>query len=218
MIRKCRECKKEFELNENTYSDTIYFEGGYYHHDCFITMCERKSKKTNAASKWGEALVSLISIKNSTKELVLNEYYKDSINNIMHDNYDVTVIPKSIYTKLSNIYAGTWKGMSKGISPEELLDMWERQLSNLNKSYHQREKLGKVMEPVARINYDISVLINKYDSYCKWKNNQKKIQEDQKQVVEDVKSLTYTANIGKNVAKQKKQDELDFEQLLDECF
>jgi hypothetical protein len=42
-----------------------------------------------------------------------------------------------IYQKLNDIFSGNYKGMTQGIPPYDLLDMWERKQNFLNKTRSQ---------------------------------------------------------------------------------
>lgn len=63
--------------------------------------------------------------------------------------------------------------MSVGIPPSDLLDMWQRKIDMLNGIAKKNEVKGIHMQPEQRLSYDLSILINKYDSYLRWKEKQK---------------------------------------------
>ena len=75
-----------------------------------------------------------------------------------------------MWQKLANIYNGTFKGMSVGIPPSDLLDMWQRKIDMLNGFAKKNEVKGIHMQPEQRLSYDLSILVNKYDSYLRWKD------------------------------------------------
>lgn len=93
----------------------------------------------------------------------------------------MTIIPTTVWQKLGNIYNGTFKGMSVGIPPSDLLDMWQRKIDMLNGIAKKNEVKGIHMQPEQRLSYDLSILVNKYDSYLRWKEKQKYLKLRKKQ-------------------------------------
>jgi hypothetical protein len=218
MERICAECKKEMDINKDNLKDVIKFENSCYHYDCFINACKRKSKKSNALPKWGEALDSIEEIKKDTYTFLEKEICKDDIFKFIITNYDIKVVPKSIFTKLSDIYNGTYKGLACCIPPEDLLDMWKQKMDYLIKVRARNITLGKEMEAWQQVNYDISVLINKYDSYLKWKERNRIIEQDVNKVHEDILKTVDLDKLSKIAQKRHEEDEEDIDSLLDELF
>ena len=216
MERKCIECKKTIEFDKNNYNKIIRFSDSFYHHDCFINACKRKSKKSNASPKWKEALDCIDNIKKETEIYLNREIYKDELYNFMVDNYHPSVIPSKIFTKLDSIYNGTYRGLACCIPPEDILDMWKRKMNYLIKVRARNLTLGKEMDAVSQINYDISVLINMYDSYLKWKEQNKVYEQD---VVCSANAFKIDFDkLSKAAQKKEKEEEEDIDSLLDELF
>lgn len=120
-----------------------------------------------------------------------------------------------MWQKLGNIYNGTFKGMSVGIPPEHLLDMWRRKMDMLNGIASRNSTKGITMNIDQRINYDLSILINKYDSYLKWLEKQK--------ILEAEKETEKNENIvGKSVGyisqKENSNNSDDISGLVDDIF
>lgn len=84
-------------------------------------------------------------------------------------NYEVTLLPKYFYMNLSKIAKGEYKGLAKPVPWADLLDMWQRKWSYLEKVHIKNEQQGKHLEGMARINYDLAIVLSKYDSYLSWK-------------------------------------------------
>ena len=135
----------------------------------------------------------------------------------MCEKYEVTNIPKHIFIKLNSIYSGTFRGMNTSISPEELLDMWERKMSYLNKVADGNKTKGNEMNSAQRINYDLSILINKYDSYKKWKESQKILEYETASKINDnnLLGIGIMKEVSKNTTNDK-DDELS--SLVDDIF
>lgn len=142
---------------------------------------------------------------------------KEEINQFMMSEYDISIIPSSIWTKLGNIYAGTWRGMGLGIPPEDLLDMWKRKIDYLNKVANRNIAKGREMSADKRINYDLSILVNKYDGYLKWKESQKILESDTQHIGE---RSSIDTSIIKEVSKKStdKSEEGEISDLVDDIF
>lgn len=90
-----------------------------------------------------------------------------------------TDLPKVLYIKLSKIVNGTYKGLKEGISYEDLLHMFKSKQQLLDKTYQQNIAKGmEFKKNIDRLNYDLAIIINKYDSYKKWKEKQRIIQSE----------------------------------------
>lgn len=153
----------------------------------------------------------------ASKSSIEQKEAKKEIYNFILENYDITCLPKHMFIKLNSIYSGTFKGMSNGILPTELLDMWNRKLSYLNKIANSNITKGKTMSPIQRINYDLSILINKYDSYKKW-CRQQEILELKNKNVKEINSIS--TSIIKEVSKKSEEKSKDKEMvsLVDDIF
>ena len=105
--------------------------------------------------------------------------------------------------------------MSVGIPPEHLLDMWKRKIDMLNGIADRNRTKGLVMSSDKRINYDLSILVNKYDSYLRWLEKQRIIEAEKEiEKSENIvgKSIGYTSN------KPEKNDPDDISALVDDIF
>ena len=50
-----------------------------------------------------------------------------------------------------------------------VLELWKRKIEWLNKINVQNAQKGKKIEGYLRVNYDLAILLSKYDSYLAWK-------------------------------------------------
>jgi hypothetical protein len=218
ITRKCECCKESFYISNNNIDDAIYYDKKTYHSSCFINICNKRSKmkREDVSVKWTWVLEHLNSIKQDSYEHFSIAITKEGIFDFIKDAYDVTIIPTTVWQKLGNIYNGTFKGMSFGIPPEHLLDMWKRKIDMLNGIASRNETKGIKMKPDQRINYDLSILVNKYDSYLKWLEKQKIIEAER----ETIKNENIVGkSIGYMVTKQSnKNDSDDISDLVDDIF
>ena len=215
--RKCSCCGEDFYISKDNIDDAIYYDKKTYHSSCFINICNKRSqmKRENVSQKWTWVLNHLDSIKQESYEHLKLAVAKENVFNFIKDTYDITIIPTTVWQKLSNIYNGTFKGMTYGIPPEHLLDMWERKIDMLNGIANRNSTKGKTMNADQRINYDLSVLVNKYDSYLKWLEKQK-ILEAEKEIEKNENIVGKT--IGYVTQKAEKNNSDDISDLVDDIF
>ena len=216
--RKCSCCGEDFYISKDNIDDAIYYDKKTYHSSCFINICNKRSnmKRKDTSQKWTWVLNNLDSIKQESFKHLKLETDKDDVFNFIINAYDLTIIPTTIWQKLNDIYNGTFKGMSVGIPPSDLLDMWKRKIDMLNGIAKKNELKGIHMQPDQRLNYDLSILVNKYDSYLKWKEKQKILEtEKETEKTQNIvgQSIGYTKNIN-----QDNNDTDDISSLVDDIF
>lgn len=215
--RKCGCCEEYFYISHNDIDDAIYYDKKTYHSSCFINMCNKRSqmKREDVSQKWTWVLNHLDQIRKESYQHLSLAITKENVFEFIKDSYDVTIVPTTVWQKLSDIYNGTFKGMSVGIPPEHLLDMWKRKIDMLNGIADRNKTKGLVMSSDKRINYDLSILINKYDSYLRWLEKQKIIEAEKEiEKSENIvgKSIGYTSN------KPEKNAPDDISALVDDIF
>lgn len=127
----------------------------------------------------------------------------------------VSLIPKSFYIKLDSVYKGTYKGLTQPVPPEDLFDMWTQKIDFLDKTNAWNAQHGKDIEGVARLNYDLAVILAKYDSYLKWK--QKAALLEQKAEEAQVDSIDYEKIYSSSGQKSPNptDPEKDIDKILD---
>jgi hypothetical protein len=212
ITRKCKYCKKAIHLENDNY---IYNKDQYSHFNCYVE--DKLNKKRNKKTK-EEIIQNAITLQKSTQAEVNNIINKEKLYRWLQHNYNVVVIPKYFYIKMDSIFNGSYKGLSRGIPSEDLLDMWNRKKNELNKINSFNIKKGKELIGCERIQYDLAILLSKYDSYLKWKEQQKILENDQKKSIEE--SLNNKINyklISKTIESNQKA-ETNINDLLDEVF
>lgn len=215
--RKCGCCEEYFYISHNDIDDAIYYDKKTYHSSCFINMCNKRSqmKREDVSQKWTWVLNHLDQIRKESYKHLSLAITKENVFEFIKDSYDVTIVPTTVWQKLSDIYNGTFKGMSVGIPPEHLLDMWKRKIDMLNGIADRNKTKGLVMSSDKRINYDLSILVNKYDSYLRWLEKQRIIEAEKEiEKSENIvgKSIGYTSN------KPEKNNSDDISALVDDIF
>lgn len=232
--KKCFQCGKDIDILNINDDKIVYYDKHFFHNDCFYKWChatKNPSKKRQMAlinidKHTDEAKVvvnDLIEKKKITNEN-LNTYHNDALNEIekwfdgadlcafIREQYDVRNIP---WKKISQIINGTNINLSCSIPAKHLLDMWMRKMEMLNSIANRNITKGKSMTPEQRINYDLAVLVNKYDSYLKWLEKQK--------IIEAEKEIEKSDNIvGKSIGyvscKVEENNLDDISDLVDDIF
>lgn len=123
----------------------------------------------------------------------------------LYETYDISFMPKHFFINLDKVFKGTYKGLKKPVPVEDLLDMWQRKLPYLTKVYIQNKNKGKDMTGMARINYDLAILLSRYDSYCEWKDSQL----DEVSIQTDSPKVNYSNIETKSHAKDSIESILD---------
>lgn len=97
----------------------------------------------------------------------------------LYRQYEVSFLPKYFFINLDKVYKGTYKNLTKPVPVEDLWDMWKRKMPYLLKVYDKNQRMGKQFDGMARINYDMAIILSKYDSYLEWKEQQKQAQAEE---------------------------------------
>ena len=196
-MRKCFSCKEYICLeNEwNSENKVIHYMKGVYHRECLKRdMLKSKRVKRNEE----EVELEIDRLVRDSDLLLYGIVVKNHLFKYLYDSYSIVLLPNYIFVKLEEMFKGEYKGMTKRIPPEHLLEMFERQQKFLDNIYH-KEKLNGVQ----RINYDLAVLIAKYPGFLDWKAREvKDIDTTEKFIVN--KKIDFT-----NVQSKKEEDYID---------
>ena len=176
--KKCN-CNNEILLDNNSINNIVRYGNAYYHSECFISWCNEGIGRHKNNQKYKDMLSNIDAYKEDAYKHLVNRIENDELYNFIMDKYDVKTLDTYVYIKLTRIFNGTLEGIREGGIPKEhFFDMWKRKSHQLDKIHQQNIVKGKNMTPTQTIMYDISVLINKYDSYLKWLEKEKIIQAE----------------------------------------
>lgn len=132
----------------------------------------------------------------------------------LYREYDVSFLPKQFFINLDKVYKGTYKNLNKPVPLEDLWDMWQKKMPYLLKLHDKNKRSGKDMDGMCRIYYDMSVVLAKYDSYLKWKEEQKLAQVEEKDKAKSIDiRLDKITNL---VSNNDNSNTLDIDSILDE--
>ena len=118
---------------------------------------------------------------------------------------------------MDSVYKGTYKNLNRPVPPEDLLDMWRQKRNYLDRVAEQNRKKGTEISGVNRVNYDLAILLSKYDAYLKWKEQQElavaEVNDSKKRSIERIE---YTDVIRPSGNKQTNKAGIDISSMLDE--
>lgn len=133
----------------------------------------------------------------------------------LYTQYDISFLPKYFFINLDKVYKGTYKNLNKPVPVEDLWDMWQKKMPYLRKVNDKNKRYGKEIEGVARINYDLAIILSRYDSYLKWKEEQKLSQTQSTQNEVQIDYNNIKIKIAKNNPNQNDSN-IDIDSILDE--
>jgi hypothetical protein len=188
--RKCKHCKELIVLEDYGF---ILYKESYYHYDCFVKSLVEK-KKGGISEEEAKGIAE--GLKEEGREATKDIIARNHLFTWVQKKYDLVVMPSYIYTKFDAIFKGEYKGMTRPIPPDDLLDIWERKWNDLSGLYNWNANKGKTMDATGRINYDIAVILAKSNSYYAWKDTQKQKDESIKEMHTE-KKFDYGAIAGK---------------------
>lgn len=112
---------------------------------------------------------------------------------------------------------GEYYHVSVPIPYRHLYDMWRRKAKYLNKIADDNKTKGKDMSPQQRLNYDLAILINQYDSYLRFLEREKIKQADTE--VEKTPPVSVRDFLNKpSLPSEKEDDDIYINDILDEVF
>jgi hypothetical protein len=219
--RICGKCKNKVILEQN---DFIYYKNKYYHFDCFKNKLIEK-KRNSLSIDSAMQLANQLKYDSDNNVFVIDTIDKSHLYQYLQKTYGIVYMPKFIYQKFSDIFNGTYKNImnGQGIPPCDLLDMWERKQNFLDKTKVWNESKGKVMESLQLIQYDLAIIMSKYDSYLKWKEAQKiktidreRIKNEMNDKIDYGKLGNSSNNINNNDDNNGNNNGINISDILDE--
>lgn len=209
ITKKCSICKEFIFLEK----DDVVYNKSYMHFNCLVQ--KEFNKKTNKLSlDQIQDNIRKIQKENNfhVQKIILSErFYR-----WLQQSYGIVSIPTYFFVKINSVLTGEYKNLTIPIPLEDLFDMWKRKKQELDKIAMNNKNKGKSMDSIARLQYDLAILVNKYDSYLKWKQNHKIIEQNEKETIELNKNKIDYFKVNKVENKITNNEELDITSLLDE--
>lgn len=216
ITRKCSICKELININDTNEDFFITLKNGskvYTHSHCYI---EKQTTKKRSPKTIEECQAYIEQCRQDSKSDEKKIFSKNELYEFLFDMYDISYFPKHFYIKMNSIYKGTMNNLKKSVPPEDLLDMWKQKRNYLDKVAEQNRKKGNEILGINRVNYDLAILLSKYDSYLKWKEQQKiaiaELDESKKRSIEKIEYTDVARPKRVNVTDNK----VDINSMLDE--
>lgn len=188
--RTCPFCKGKIDLIKDAKTIVFLPNKRFSHMACFKDSLIADGASEDDAEKKVQYLipktqstiidiVSSQSNKKTKKECRLGESKNPRriLTDWIYMTYGVSYLSSRFFQKLESIYKGTFQRLNKPCPPEDLLDMWIQKKPYLDKVALRNQQKGMEMSTEQRINYDLAILLSKYDDYLAWKNKMKNSQE-----------------------------------------
>lgn len=207
--RKCSRCGKIINLDTD---DFLKEKTRYIHTQCFIAKKKRKRMSETEIND----LITNMRLEMNKKSKESNDRHK--FIEYLQDQYDVNLTNKYFFVKLSSINNGTYRGLKEGISYEDLLYMFQKKQKELNNIAFTKIKKGQPFkDSVSRIFFDLAVIVNKYDSFKKWKQKQKILEAESNTNIEiENNKINFKQFDFDNINKQNDINEVDISSIIDD--
>lgn len=152
-----------------------------YHPECWCKRVISYRDKSKRLSE--EQAIELMPKMIEDSKRQMSNYFqeikkKDDLFRFLAKNYGAMSFSSWFYIKFNDVFNGTRKGLFCVIPPEHLLEMWRRQMQTLNKIYTNNVSKGKSMTPEQRVLYDLTILVNHYDDFLHFKEQQQAINNE----------------------------------------
>lgn len=138
---------------------------------------------------------------------------KRQLTDFIYKKYNVSFLPKYFFINLDKVFKGTYKNLRRPVPVEDLFEMWRMKMDSLDKIAERNRKLGKNMNGIQRINYDLAILLSKYDSYLEWKSQKESEQLERR---ESINSQTIEITNRNIPTLSNQNDGFDLSSILDE--
>ena len=218
IVYKCGFCREDIDT-ENDDPKLFFFEVDGTRRKCFHSKCyidfniserRRKPKTIDECNKYIE------SCRNTKVIETVKESARNQLFDYIVDMYELSFVTKSFYTRLSNVFNGTYKGLSRPVPPEDLLDMWKQKREFLLRKAEEQRRRDKDISGIGRVWYDLSILLSKYDSYLAWKEQQKLALADIEEKKKDSIDFVQYNDVVKRTNIKKDNNSIDINSMLDE--
>ena len=229
--KKCKYCGKDIIVPDQI-NDCVFYDDRYFHIDCFKQQCQLKNTK-----KWNAALIHIDEYKSvafqQLNEILKEKHFDDKtleqykldatkyvknwfdeadVNEFVREFYGIQVVP---YARLAQVYKGTFKQGMIPIPACDLLEMWKKKKTFLTKVYQKNLSENKTFSPENRIYYDLAILINKYNSFLKWKEEQSILENKPNEIVQTPNLTQFVTASPQN---NNTDEDKDIKDLVEDIF
>ena len=174
-VRKCAHCKGEIHIDRHNVHDVLMFKKYYYHNKCFEEYVQKKLSGKHPHKMWEEVLDNISDYESDAREAIEFWFNRDDIYNHLLDNYDIVEVPGTVFTRLDSVITGTYGRKSKPIDYADFVACWRDGHTTLNKINRNNKIAGKNITGVARINYDLAVVLKHFPQ---WRKKQEKLKAE----------------------------------------
>lgn len=186
--RKCIVCKEDIVVTSPD-DEFIYYDRHCYHPECFKKFCNEKNTK-----KWKFALENYENYVQEAKKLAyellakkqgsilsIGQFEEDAQNQIKSWFYgsDLCTFVREKYNVLNpqwdllkSVIDGTYKNHQYRYSCGRFTGYVGAQVEVSAKRHSKLIQKNSDVNATALVRYDVAILVNKYDSYLKWKREQ----------------------------------------------
>lgn len=168
-IKTCDYCKVVIPIDRHKIDEIVLFKSKYYHDDCFKKMCMDKMASKRSKLNWKEILEDISSFKEDAKKTLELVVARDELNEYLINTYDVTAIPGSFWSMVSDLGNGSYRQKKcKPVPTRMLLDTWKWGQHHLDKiaAKNKTNNRGPI-NGEQRIRYDFAIVIRHIDDYKK---------------------------------------------------
>lgn len=217
ITRKCSVCKEPIVIGNNYDGYFIEYKGNNSsctHTKCYIDYHTTKKRKPKTIEECNE-FINLCN--EQAKSVEKKQNIRNELYDFLFEMYNISFFPNYFYIKMDSVYKGTYKNLNRPVPPEDLLDMWRQKRNYLDRVAEQNRKKGTEISGVNRVNYDLAILLSRYDAYLKWKEQQElavaEVNDSKKRSIERIE---YTDVIRPSGNKQTNKAGIDINSMLDE--
>ena len=96
--------------------------------------------------------------------------------------------------------------------------MWKKKKTFLTKVYQKNLSENKTFSPENRIYYDLAILINKYNSFLKWKEEQSILENKPNEIVQTPNLTQFVTVSPQNNNTNNTDEDKDIKDLVEDIF
>lgn len=217
ITRKCSICKEPIVLengSENYFIEYKNNNSSCTHTKCYVDYHTTKKRKPKTIEECNEFINAC---RESAKLIEKKQNIRNELYEFLFEMYGISFFPNYFYIKMDSVYKGTYKNLNRSVPPEDLLDMWRQKRNYLDKVAEQNRKKGTEISGVNRVNYDLAILLSRYDAYLKWKEQQQiAVAEMNDSKKRSVEKIEYTDVVRPSSSKHTDNTTVDINSMLDE--